>query len=222
MKFVASMWVVSFLGACAWVTAAGCGDEQDVFGEASSGGAGQGGSGNGTAQGTGAESTGASPSSSSGQGGDPAGSTGTPSGGEGPGPVGSGGSGGKPPEPVCGDFVCDQSECGTCPPDCGITCVDGCGNGTCDDGEDCSSCPADCQLGCGDGCCLLGEDCASCPGDCATPENCNPSACGNGQCNYGAGETCLNCADCFGLCDCGDHVCAAPETEENCPWDCGG
>jgi hypothetical protein len=67
---------------------------------------------------------------------------------------------------------------------------------------------------------LLGEDCESCPQDCKTVEGCDPSACGNNQCNYGLSETCLNCADCFGLCDCGDNNCVLPETAANCPWDC--
>ncbi len=133
----------------------------------------------------------------------------------------TGGSGGGGPV-TCGDLICDPSECGTCMPDCGATCVPGggCGDGTCDANEDCTSCPADCATGCGDGCCLINEDCQSCAQDCVTVESCDPSACGNGACNYALSETCLNCADCFGLCDCGDGTCAAPETAQNCPYDC--
>jgi len=128
----------------------------------------------------------------------------------------TGGTGGA----TCGDLVCEPGECNTCSPDCGATCSSGCGDGNCDQGEDCMSCPADCQTGCGDGCCLINENCQSCPQDCVTRESCDPSACGNNQCNYGLSETCLNCADCFGLCDCGDMVCTPPETQANCPWDC--
>jgi hypothetical protein len=122
----------------------------------------------------------------------------------------------------CGDLVCDPAECGICTPDCGASCTPGggCGDGTCDASESCTSCPADCATGCGDGCCLINEDCLGCPADCVTVESCDPSACGNGQCNYGLSETCLNCPDCFGLCDCGDGTCAGPETAANCPWDC--
>ncbi len=41
-----------------------------------------------------------------------------------------------------------------------------CGDGPCDLGEDCWSCPEDCECRCGDGVCTHGEFCATCPGDC--------------------------------------------------------
>ena len=78
-----------------------------------------------------------------------------------------------------------------------------------------------CTANCGNGSCDSIESSLNCPQDCKTVEGCDPSACGNGQCNYGLSETCLNCADCFGLCGCGDGVCTAPdETQATCPWDC--
>ena len=211
MKLVHVVGTVGILASTGWLAAVGCGGEDsDVFGNSGTGATGAGANGTGAsgANGTGANGTGASGTGASGTGGSGTGGNGT---------AGAGGH-----TVVCGDFVCDPSECGSCPPDCGINCAAGCGNGTCDANEDCTSCPADCQTGCGDGCCLLGEDCQSCAQDCKTVEGCDPGACGNGVCNYGLSETCLNCADCFGLCDCGDDVCAAPETAANCPWDCGG
>ena len=69
-----------------------------------------------------------------------------------------------------------------------------CGNGTCEAGESCSSCPGDCGACppvCGNGTCEAGESCSSCLGDCGAC----PPVCGNGSCE--TGETCSNCtADC--------------------------
>jgi hypothetical protein len=51
-----------------------------------------------------------------------------------------------------------------------MTCFELCGNGLCDESENCLSCPGDCQPVCGDGHCEDGEHCAesadSCPEDC--------------------------------------------------------
>ena len=58
--------------------------------------------------------------------------------------------------PICGDGSCDNPEdCEDCPEDCG-PCPDDCGNGWCDWDESCESCP---------------EDCGSCAytGECCTP-----------------------------------------------------
>ncbi|HOU53963.1 MAG TPA: NPCBM/NEW2 domain-containing protein [Myxococcota bacterium] len=41
-----------------------------------------------------------------------------------------------------------------------------CGNGTCESGESCRSCPGDCPCRCGDGLCTFGEFPALCPEDC--------------------------------------------------------
>jgi len=206
MKVVRLVSLGALIAAGGWLIASGCASDDDVFqGGTAAGGPGAAGPGGGT--------------SSGGAGG------GTSSGGSGGG-TSSGGAGGTGGGGTCGDFICDPAECAnnSCTPDCGTTCdpMGTCGDNQCNNGEDCLSCPADCQTGCGDGCCLLGEDCQGCPADCVVVENCDPSACGNGQCNYGLSETCLNCADCFGLCDCGNESCDLPETAANCPWDCGG
>lgn len=65
-----------------------------------------------------------------------------------------------------------------------------CGNGTCEAGEDCTTCAADCPSStgsavCGNGVCEPGggEDCLSCAADCAGRQNGNPNnrfCCGDG------------------------------------------
>ncbi|MFH1631238.1 MAG: right-handed parallel beta-helix repeat-containing protein [Candidatus Aenigmatarchaeota archaeon] len=72
----------------------------------------------------------------------------------------------------------------------------GCGDGSCDTGEDCSICPVDCGScsTCGDGTCQTGETCTSCQFDCGV---CTP-VCGNH--NIELGETCD--VDQFGGKDC--------------------
>ncbi len=63
----------------------------------------------------------------------------------------------------CGDGKCNNGEnCASCSQDCGGCC----GNGACDNGENCSTCSGDCGQCCGNGACDFGEDCASCEGDC--------------------------------------------------------
>jgi hypothetical protein len=53
-------------------------------------------------------------------------------------------TGDVPDEAWCGNGLCDTGEsCETCPDDCGA-CPVSCPNGTCDAGEDCSNCPEDC------------------------------------------------------------------------------
>jgi hypothetical protein len=58
-----------------------------------------------------------------------------------------------------------------------------CGNGTCEAGEDSTSCAADCTGTCGNGVCDAGETTATCAADCTTPLDC-----GNGMLD--AGEDC--------------------------------
>ena len=106
-----------------------------------------------------------------------------------------------------------------------------CGNGTCENGEDCNTCSADCFSGgggfCGDGICSGGaEDCFTCPSDCrCSGRNCNNACCGDGLC---AGENVNQCAvDCDpafvppsgGSC-CGDAICEGSEDVNNCAIDC--
>src|SRR3989338_8463225 len=113
-----------------------------------------------------------------------------------------------------------------------------CGNGSCDGGEDCSSCPTDCgvlcnvPITCGDGVCendggpTYGpEDWYNCPEDCW---RCNEkgwcTACMDGWCAFG--ETVISCpVDCLWELPttCGDGWCNASsgETPVTCPLDCG-
>ncbi|MBM4356229.1 MAG: CHAP domain-containing protein, partial [Deltaproteobacteria bacterium] len=90
---------------------------------------------------------------------------------------------------VCGDGKCNNGEnCASCPGDCGGCC----GNGACDNGENCASCAQDCGGCCGNGACDNGENCASCPGDCG-------QCCGNGACDFG--ESCSSCEKDCGICN---------------------
>jgi hypothetical protein len=124
--------------------------------------------------------------------------------------------------PDCG------AEDGCCGPACtyqtDLDCT--CGNGTCDDGEDCTTCSADCISGTGGGACSAcfkgqcdgkcnpskeGPDCA----DCATPY-----CCGDGTCE--GIEDSFNCAiDCGAPPVCGDGSCDPEENQCNCADDCG-
>ncbi len=114
------------------------------------------------------------------------------------------------------------------------TLVQGCGNGICDPGEDCITCPNDCiggGCGCGNSVCELGlgegEDCYACP------EDCNSKLKGNPKNQFCCGFD-LNCDD--DRCSsegydctpgqvpeycCGDAVCEGPENSCNCAVDCG-
>lgn len=95
-----------------------------------------------------------------------------------------------------------------------------CGDGSCDGGETCTSCPDDCGVCppvCGDKQCDSAETCQSCPGDCGP---CAP-ACGNKKCESPT-ENCQNCATDCGKCPvlCGDGTCDATETCSSCAADC--
>lgn len=147
---------------------------------------------------------------------------------------------------TCGDFGCsvgtlgcaadcksyDTSQCAEC-----STCNN---NGTCNPGENCTTCPSDCVSGtvtgavCGNGSCEAGdgEDCLSCPADCngvqsGKPSNryccgdgagTNPVNCTDSRCR--AGKSCTSVPVVPGAFCCGDLVCASGEDCANCALDC--
>ena len=104
-----------------------------------------------------------------------------------------------------------------------------CGNGVCEAGENCSSCPSDCASGtvsnavCGNGVCEAGdgEDFYNCPSDCLGKTNGkNTFACGvGGQCNGDCSKRGLSCTTIpvgsSSFC-CGDGVCSAGESAHTC------
>jgi hypothetical protein len=118
----------------------------------------------------------------------------------------------------------------------GNVCDAGCGNATCEVGEDCTTCSLDCISGsgatCGNGLCEAGdgEDCLSCPQDCRGVQSGKPS--GRYCCGDGAGQnpqcTTSICNSSGFSCTvavsspscCGDTVCAGSETSANCAVDC--
>jgi len=122
-----------------------------------------------------------------------------------------------PPE-ECGNEICDAGEVISCPDDCDPETV--CGDSSCDDDENCGSCPDDCGLCppppfCGDDICAFGEV-TSCPDDCDLE-----TVCGDGMCTDGE-ETCTNCAVDCGACPvCGDGACNGGESCATCVADCG-
>lgn len=112
------------------------------------------------------------------------------------------------------------------------------GNGVCEAGEDCTSCPSDCFGGtsavCGDGTCqpAAGEDCLSCPQDCngqQTGLTRNRFCCGDGDGTKPVGCTDLRCNSNGFACDsapsatscCGNGICEGPESSCTCAVDCG-
>ncbi len=137
---------------------------------------------------------------------------------------------------ACTTDVCNLStnQCSNTPT---ATC---CGNGICDVGETCSTCPQDCASGiynparCGNGVCEAGngENCANCPKDCRgvqTGKLRNRYCCGDGggQTPIGCSSKCTSngykcvTAPIAGIpyC-CGDGVCNDGENCGNCPNDC--
>ncbi|MEE8522991.1 MAG: hypothetical protein V3T72_03585 [Thermoanaerobaculia bacterium] len=119
----------------------------------------------------------------------------------------------------------------------------GCGDGVCDPGEDCNSCPADCPsfpvpgASCGNGICEAadGEDCLSCAADCnglqrGKPSNrfcCgfggqNPVGCANSACVTGGFDCTEDPVGPGGSTCCGDAICEAPQEDSStCELDCG-
>jgi len=122
--------------------------------------------------------------------------------------------------PFCGDGLCDDTEdCETCPEDCD-ECPGDCGNGDCGEEENCHTCP---------------DDCGECTGDCCesngTPgcEDTELTACVCGLddycCDTEWDQFCVDkgVAECEADCGplCGDGLCDDAEDCETCPEDCG-
>lgn len=137
-----------------------------------------------------------------------------------------------------GDEICDEGidscistgnpclEGSSCNEDSNMCEPSTCPNGTCDEGEDCSSCPKDCISGSGGGTC---DACfkGKCDGICnpkketSACSDCVQSwCCGDGICE--GGEDNSNCEiDCGAPVLCGDGTCDPGEDQCNCPDDCG-
>jgi N-acetylneuraminic acid mutarotase len=154
-------------------------------------------------------------------------------------------------QPACDGRACGSNgcggTCGVCPDDqiCNANgaCVvipANCGDGACNNGEDCATCPGDCGACCGDDACTAGhgEDCTTCPADCGCPAGdvCDPAArdcvaacvpdCNGRQCgDDGCGGLCGRCAG-GQLCD--DTGACVNICQPNCvgracgPDGCGG
>ncbi len=134
-------------------------------------------------------------------------------------------------EPDCADRECGDDGCGG---DCG-PCADG---GVCVAGA-CEDAPA----ACGDGACQDDEDCANCPADCGCPEgevcdapsracapacvpDCEGRICGSDGCDGVCGacddeQLCMDGACVDAPPECGDGVCEEGESCLGCPLDCG-
>ena len=145
---------------------------------------------------------------------------------------------------VCGNGECEPGETATtCAKDCKATCAPSCAGKDCGDIDGCGglcagACPGggtytadkNCQGGslCGNGTCDAGENNSSCPKDCKADclpqcagKTCGPNGCGGicGMC--GGGKACTDEGTCVALGPvCGNGMCEAGETAENCGQDC--
>jgi len=123
---------------------------------------------------------------------------------------------GTPPSCPDDDLWCTGTEfCDETADACNTT-VDPCGAGTeCNDDTD------QCDLlSCGNGVCEIGEDCNSCPGDCAGGTGGTAAACWkyDGVCH--PKKEGLECADCAPSWCCGDGICSEQEDASSCALDC--
>jgi len=126
-------------------------------------------------------------------------------------------TGGSVEASVCGDGTCDDDEdCGTCEDDCGA-CGPVCGDGICDIGETCSTCGADC--GCS-GSEICGITDANPTPHCMSPPDCEEPCylLSGAPCSCDAGH--CGCPSGTVCCDPDDDDCdadkfgCAPEEEE--------
>jgi hypothetical protein len=136
----------------------------------------------------------------------------------------------------CNPLICD-SQTKSCVADTPNTPETCCGDGVCNDDEECASCSIDCISGtilgtrCGNGICEDGENCNNCSSDCASRTN-GPGpyryCCAGGPSGDCSAGGCSNCdttaaTDDIEFC-CGDGVCnedgVLGESNENCAIDC--
>merc|ERR1719188_1614080 len=119
----------------------------------------------------------------------------------------------------CGNGVCDEGEnCLTCPDDCvnGHTGGSKCGNDICEDGESCFTCPEDCKGGDDEMfCCFGGPKAKGNFFEIKGGISCSDMLCGpETKCSLGELPSVQYC--------CGDGICSGEETELNCKIDgCG-
>jgi hypothetical protein len=84
-----------------------------------------------------------------------------------------------------------------------------CGDGFCQVGESCMSCPADCTTcQCGNGACETGESCMSCPADCG-------SCCSHPVCDTGIALT-SGCEPCVTKLCSKDAFCCSDKWDAKC------
>lgn len=125
-----------------------------------------------------------------------------------------------------GEDSCDCPEdCGTPPAteEPFLSCADAVDN-DCDGLADCddSDCVGDPTCPCGNGVCEGGENCVTCPEDCISGQGGTCDSCFKGVCN---GDCHPNkegpeCQDCAPSHCCGDGTCEGLETVDNCAIDC--
>ena len=124
--------------------------------------------------------------------------------------------------PECGDGACEEGEgCVTCPDDCGACPTEG----PCCEAHETPGCEDPAIVACGCAldpwCCELAWDELCIEGavaDCGLV--CGGPECGDGACDEG--ESCESCAEDCGACpECGDGLCADGEGCLGCPVDCG-
>ncbi|XCN72690.1 MAG: C1 family peptidase [Candidatus Electrothrix aestuarii] len=134
-----------------------------------------------------------------------------------------------------GEEVCNEAtqSCGSTGDPCGLGtvcdeaadfCASLCGNGVCDAGENCSSCPSDCIGGTAGGTCggcfkgKCDDICQSNKEDYSCSDCWSSYCCGDGTCE--GEENSTNCAIDCPVPVCGDGVCDAEEDNSTCPADC--
>jgi hypothetical protein len=131
--------------------------------------------------------------------------------------------------------------------ECGLTCPENCGDGTCEAPEHCDNCAEDCGVctgTCGDEICdaLIDENCVNCAADCGVCEGTCCETSTDFGCNNEDVQTCVCnedpfccvlgwdpvCVDramnaCSATCAdiCGDGSCTPGESCESCSEDCG-